>query len=431
MKNNTRIHVASYNAERFWKNKSDSTLPFFLNQHSTQITLLMDELSAIFSQNMDDIVITYMPFNETLHQYLYSIGLEFSCNKISLRHDVHQDLDICTLLLNQKISFNNQLLQLCTFAVTPGTSNLCNQLRTINTFPDFEVIRRVNSKIYSTNFSNLLQVGASGCIVSSAEELKQVGMDLLSAGSILIKEPFGVSGNGNLHIRNQQSLLSIFHHLQRQEHQGMITSLIIEPYLNKKIDFSCQCCIDSQGGFSIVSIQQMLNSGFRFAGIQPADRALISQLGYSKYFDTIELTMKALYSEGYYGNVCIDSMILMNDIIVDIVEINARKSMGLLSHHLSLLVKKNNPNANTGFNSLPLTKIRDVYFEELLDAIIEADLLFTKSHPIGILPLSANTFNIYPVCRLFYGIISNNMHQKMLIINKLDKICYKLGLKAI
>ncbi|MFD2876798.1 hypothetical protein ACFTAO_13755 [Paenibacillus rhizoplanae] len=54
----------------------------------------------------------------------------------------------------------------------------------------------------------------------------------------------------------------------------------------------------------------------------------------------MEEACKDLFETGYHGEVCIDSMLLASGELVPIVEINARKSMGLINHHINQYVRQ-------------------------------------------------------------------------------------------
>ncbi|MCG8501078.1 MAG: hypothetical protein MJB12_11805, partial [Firmicutes bacterium] len=109
-------------------------------------------------------------------------------------------------------------------------------------------------------------------------------------------------------------------------------------------------------------------------------------------FNWMEKTAERLYEDGYYGHVCIDSMVLKNGEIVPIIEINARKSMSLLKHYLDKYLHTFTLKGN--FTYISAAFQGRIVFEELLKQMEKEGVLFQSGRKRGIIPLTANTLFI-------------------------------------
>ncbi len=98
--------------------------------------------------------------------------------------------------------------------------------------------------------------------------------------------------------------------------------------------------MNENGDFELLSVQKLINQDFAYVGSYSADEAFMADLEEKGYFDQMRVIGEALHGEGYYGDVCVDSMVLEDGDIYPMVEINARKSMSLIKHHIDTYVEK-------------------------------------------------------------------------------------------
>lgn len=80
-----------------------------------------------------------------------------------------------------------------------------------------ETVVRVNSKIYSSRLLTRIGEKSCGMEANSAAEIEAIGAELLKQGPYLLKDPFGVSGKGNLLIDSEAMQRRIAEHLHKQE----------------------------------------------------------------------------------------------------------------------------------------------------------------------------------------------------------------------
>jgi len=164
---------------------------------------------------------------------------------------------------------------------------------------------------------------------------------------------------------------------------------LLEPLLLKETDFSSHWFIRESGGTEFISVQRMINHQQNYGGSIRADEAFIRQLEDADYFRVMEKALRILSEDGYHGFVCFDSMLLKNGELVSIVEINARKSMGLINAYLDKVWEQYGVTGWLTFLSLGLPE--GFTFERLLHALSESGLLLTAPGGYGIVPLSSNT----------------------------------------
>ncbi|RNL53964.1 hypothetical protein [Pedobacter jejuensis] len=395
------LYLASFNAERFWRKDSMSNLPSFVDKQADTIIEAMDETQFLFSNHADDVVCTRYPMNKLHREYLWELGFKFKNNEQPLENIDLQIPDfsqgMCELIYNHRDKFYfNGLLEsvdcLSPFAIIPFAAELCGHFAVNTRIPSLEVTKKVNSKIFSTVVAQDCHSDLGGHIINSSEDLRTLGLELLERMPFLIKDPFGVSGKGNILIEKEHTLNHICKYLNKQELTGKETQFLIEPFVARKVDFSSQFTINEDGSYDLMAVQQMNNKGFSFSGIQGILPSFYEMLEKKGYFGIVEKVAGKLFNEGYFGPVCLDSMILEDGAMVPIVEINARKSMSFLNLRVTQYLAPYQV-----FNNLitfSFSSSGEVTFEELYRNLEENNLLFNLNNLSGLLPLSANTFDI-------------------------------------
>lgn len=399
--NTGSLYLGTFDSEKFWRNPELSTLPSFEDRQADAMVRAMDELQFVFCSHPKDKVITRYSMDPAHRNYLRELGFAFSSNEFAVYAGISEEPlvavdSICQLLTQTKHEhyFGKMIsgLQLSPYSVLPATSALCKKYSIKGPIPGLEAVKKVNSKAYSHRISKQLLENQVGQIAHSAKEVGVLGKEFLRKSLFLIKDNCGVSGKGNLLIASDNILERIVRHLNEQEKRGKRTELLLEPLLDKCVDFSCHFKIGLKGEVTIVSVQQMQNRGASFSRIWTAGLQLRQKLERSEYFEHVETIARALHREGYFGYVCVDSMILRNGQIVPVVEINARKSMGLINHFIDRFLSQYSVCGKLVCFTLQMSL--HIKFEELLDRMRKRKVLFQKRVPSGLFPLSANTLQV-------------------------------------
>lgn len=436
-----KLVLGTFNSEYYWKDKDVSNLPCFEDANADLLLSSMDELLFVFCDSPEDILITKFPFNKALIDYLNFIGFEFKS-----KSPVHLNLENCNknifslLLDNEKEThrdiFKNEF-EVLPYSVIPDTELFFRKNNIKTKIPGINIVKEVNSKAYSHYISEKVYKNYEGLITSSIEELEINGLKLLKKGPFMIKETMGVSGKGNIAVTSEKLLYRIIRHIAKQQENGKSVQLICEPLYEKKLDFSCQIEIKKDKTFEFISLQQMNNNGFAFNSIQTLENELIrNTLNFNSYFEKIELVTEELIHKGYFGPVCIDSMILKDNTIVPVVEINARQSMGLINYYTDRFLLKNNTKGKLLFFMLSFKE--KTGFDIILEKLESSNLLYSNKNLYGVLPLTSNTLYInYDYCgdkndiykgRLYFSVISRSIDEEIRIINNTKEVLKDLNM---
>jgi len=406
--------MGTFDPETRWRDPNLARLPAMPDKDRESIVLCMDELLFPFC-GPDDVLYSRCKIDPVLHDYLNGLGFSF-------RTRYHYDLNDQNELLPEPDVFKRCIFRLAVdqaqplqpihkvlqaadsgsllspYAITADTEAYLQAAGPFTSLPDLETVIRVNSKIYSNRLLSRVGGKCWGTEVNSAAEMETTGNILLKRGPYLLKDPYGVSGKGNLLIDSEAMQRRITAHLHRQESSGLHSQFLLEPLLQKEMDFSSHWFIRESGEKELVSIQRMINHQQNYCGSIQADEAFIHLLENAGYFDVIGNALRLLVKDGYYGFVCFDSMILKDGEVVPIVEINARKSMGLLNAYLD---KHWGPYGCTSWLTfLSLGLPEGFAFESLLHILRESDLLLTVPGRYGIVPLSSNTVMVNEILTL-------------------------------
>ena len=386
-----QFFCGAFNAEQCYKEEIFASLPSFKDDSSEKIVLYSDEILFPLVEN-DGWFVTRAPINEMYREYLNTLGFVFK-NYSSHDFDDIRCLDIYELLLNDQkfkhsIVSGEDNLYFDTFSIINGAKEMCKEYGIFYDYPDFNIVKKVNSKIFSSRINSLMGISDYSKIIQSSDDFDKFSK--LYNQDYLIKDPFGVSGKGIIRINNNSVRNSICSFLRKQEANGKIVSFILEPFFNKLIDFSCQIYISKEGTIEILSVNEMNNDGFSFSGIRAPSEELLKIIDSSNYLKTIELVGKQINLEGYYGYACIDSMVLKDERIIPVVEINARKSMSNVKNALDRRLSINSKKSMLSYYNFKNTNLS---IGTLLEALKSKGTLFNFDRG-GILPLSSSSITI-------------------------------------
>ena len=440
-----RLIAGDFNSEKFWRKKRLSKLPDIPNYSNDGIVLSMDEMLFPFCSK-GDILATRFNFDKPFGEYLSYIGFDFTSIQMDFQTTPEQNNQSIYEIIGKDELKRDYLKRIVgddfscdTYAIVPGYDNFIKKLGIDYKGSEINVVRKVNSKVFSSKLSQKLDFSFGGKVVNSHEQLIECGRKLLSVGAFIIKDPFGVSGKGNVLVKSKKILNLVANYLYKQELQGFISVFILEPLLQKDLDFSCQIIIGDHGQIKLLGVQTMINHQFAYNGSCKASKEFVEFLKKKGYFSKMNLVAHALYCEGYTGEVCVDSMLLKSQIIIPVIEINARKSMGFINSKID--------NYLCGFNKLSRLSFLNlgfsgsIKFEDILALMENQGLLFASNHKEGILPLSSNTLFINRKLdsnysaekiyhgRLYFSVISNNTESYQYLMIRFTELLDSLSLK--
>ncbi|ASA22416.1 hypothetical protein [Paenibacillus donghaensis] len=396
----TTVHCGSFESERYWREKDLAALPSIPDLSGMSIVQAMDEMLFVFCGS-GDVLLTRYGMNRAQVDYLHSLGYAFTTNfdPMTLKEEgaAQESLNVFELLDRLDPEGPSARLipggaSLSPFAVLPGTHDALRRYRLLPELPDEQTVRKVNTKSYSIAMRDRLSLPNVGLVVDSVHELLHTGLLLLEKGPFLIKDEYGVSGKGNQLVDSERTLRRIAGYLESGRNKEKRIRFVLELLLDREMDFSCQFHIEQAGAISILSVQQLVNNGFSFGESQSPDKALLDRLERENYCEIMHSIGRNLYEDGYYGDVCVDSMLLRDGSIAPLVEINARKSMSLIKHSVDRYL--NREDIHTVLIQVPLVSMGEARYEVLLRHLEQADILFGAGNGEGVIPLTSGT--LYP-----------------------------------
>ncbi|OKP97033.1 hypothetical protein [Paenibacillus sp. P46E] len=437
------VHCGSLESERYWREEDLAALPSVPDAKALAIVQAMDEMLFVFCRS-GDILLTRQGMDKAQYDYLQSLDYSFRTNRNPLTLGVEESgtaqnaLNVFELL--GRLDPGQELGSLIPegwflepFAVLPGTHEAVRRYKLLPVIPDEQIVRKVNTKTYSAAMRDRLLLPNIALVVHSTEELLQSGQALLEKGAFLIKDEYGVSGKGNQLVDSERVLRRIAGYLESSRNQDKRIKFVLEPLLDRETDFSCQFHIDPEGRISILSVQQLVNHGFAFGESHSPEPSLLDRLDREGYWETMHSIGRELYADGYFGDVCVDSMLLRDGSLAPLVEINARKSMSLIKHNVDRHLKQEG--MHTCLIQVPLATLGEVHYEELLGRLAQEDVLFSLEEGEGVIPLTSGTLQPPASSRstgsakgkLYAALAYRNEDSKNRLIRKLDESLLRTG----
>jgi hypothetical protein len=423
--------MGDFNAEMHLRDSDLCLLPAVADQQARRIVAAMDELLFPMCEP-NDLLVTRGRFDPDQQIYLESLGFRFM-HLAAGTPDIRLE-KIKKALLNQP----SDDWQLRPFAWTPQIVELGEKSGIIHDGPLLDTVRRVNSKVYSTKLRDRIGLENPAIIINRATELAQAGATIMNDSKgvrkLLLKDPFGVSGTGNITVSSPTMLKRLAQYFAHQERLGKRTLLVLEPLFKRRRDFSCQIHINRRGERTVLSIQEIANQEQAYTGSRKASDTFIETLDTLGYFQISDEVARLLYKDGYWGPLCIDSMVLGDGTLFPVVEVNARMSMGALNHLIDIHLPSEADYCWLSHISLSLST--PLLTAQLLEALDSANLLYSDPERGGVFPLASGPLSVNAAhtaegecfkARLYYkSMIGANMtHSEQLVRlrNILSRLC--------
>ena len=352
------VHFGAFNAEAAWRDPAAASLPEVQDRQAQRVVEAMEEVQFALCGD-GDVLLTAREMVPGHREYLASAGFRFEEARAGRWPGARAS----------------------PYAVVPGVEEICSRCELAADLPPVEVARKVNSKVYSNGLAAALELSGVGEVVRSVEELSA---SELARGPCIVKDPFGVSGKGSLIVRARSELERLLVHLERQRAAERFIELLVQPLYERATDFSCHFEVTREG-WRPIGVQVMENEGLAFAAVRPAPRELLELLEAKGQWRVMERVAGALRRDGYRGPACVDAMVLRDGTLVPLLEINARKSMGLINLRL-----QERTGLSSHLSTMNLSFQRAVAFDEVLGALRRAGLLYEGGSRVGVLPLSGH-----------------------------------------
>ena len=442
-----RVFCGTFEAEAHLRPGDLAALPAIKDGDSSRIVEAMDELLFAFC-GPSDRVVTVRRMEGDHIDYLHSVGFQFIPNPFDLPHQSEEPGDghLARLSVFDRMLDNTGYenlkgflpsgTQFEPFAVLSKTSAVADRFGLIGNFPALDIVRKVNAKFYSLEMRDRLQLPNVGLVVDSVASFLDTGRILLRQGPVLVKDDYGVSGKGNLRVESERVLVTIGRYLSAQVARGCRIGFIMEPYLRKSADFSCQFRIATNGKVDVISVQELENNGHAFGTSRSPRPELTHILDKHDYRGLMVEVASRMHEDGYYGDVCVDSMVLEDGSLAPLVEINARRSMSLIKHAVDEYLAQH---CQTGC----LTSVSGIHdgtgdFGQFIGVLNTEGLLYTRQNPAGVIPLTCRTMfacsdsgGTRSTRGRLYVIAVGTTEQQRATLTRLESILPKCGVRVL
>lgn len=408
-----RIIAGKFDAEKEWNNNETVKLPAISSSYYENIVLAMDELMVAYSSGFNDIVLTEIPMDEKHLSYLASLGV---CCRNQVNNAVKPD------------DLKSKILE--TYAVIPEFITLAEKNNMLYEHPEIDIIKKVNSKFFSVELSKKYGLNDYSVLVEDYDKLEYQLRNILNGNYMaMVKEEYGVSGKGNLLIDTKKAD-RFLKNTRKQLEKGRHIRYILEPRFKVIKDFSSQWFITKAGKVEYISIQEIKNNGSAYGGSTDIKEDTMAFLLEEGYFEKLKMICRDLYKEGYFGDICIDSMILEGNKLIPIVEINARKSMSLTKYQLDRTYSKSEVKNNVSYMfSTEVTYESKIIFADILKILDLHSISYNPKNKVGVIPITCNTLFMNRVegkelsrGRIYYYVTAKDDEDMLRILNRVANI---------
>lgn len=393
------LHIGPVGVEDSWRPADLARLPHIRSAHGLAIAQALDEVLSALSEEGDRLITAFEPpsgFVEAMR------AAGFPVDPLPPLGGVGDSEDVVARTLAQADRIRPQVagMTLRPYAAHPKYEALASALDLAHTSPTAECARRVNSKTWSNGV--VLGHGWNGAAwpVTSLAELER---RVAQAGSVaLLKDPYGMSGQGTVAIRSKIAFRSVARHLARQIDRGKRLELLVQPLFEKRRDISSHWHILPDGSLRSAGLLENDVEGFRYQGSSPAAPNSFRPEDLEHIDTAGRILCKELVAAGYFGPVDIDGLITSDGTLVPCLEVNARVSMGTVALALMSHAARLSLHATLEFINVRLDPGTRP-FPSLVNRLDDAGLLYRRQRP-GVVPIAANTLTRGERGRLVLGV---------------------------
>lgn len=182
------------------------------------------------------------------------------------------------------------------------------------TLPDWELVRKVNSKIFS--FCESPQLPGAALLHTASEAEAWIEK---TPGPKVLKSAFGTAGTGHFHVGKEEGLMKF---LNRQF--SLKLPVIGEPWVERNLDFSTQWKDGKLLGATVFENDP--------DGTYRSTRAGLQAMGgfewaLEKHLESAGPLVERIFRMGYRGHLGVDAYVYGENRVQPVVEINGRKTM--------------------------------------------------------------------------------------------------------
>ena len=418
----TIIWMFNIGIEKFWNNENFS----LKDVKENAIVNRIEEMNLLLTRKQDILILRNKPDSKYLKD-LEDLGFDIP---IILSPQMKDDeKSIAELVLNdtyllselKELSDHNKELYFVPYGVSSLEEEIARRCDLTIVGATSELNKKINNKVFSRRISEALELTTTeGCICNSLEEVEAAYHKLKKKfDKIIIKQPCGASGKGLYIVENDRKFKSTSMILSRFERINQESEWIVEGWYDKKADINYQIYVSESGEVTTFSVKEQIVDKTIYVGSVMPPR--ISDDIYNQYIKYGDIIGKELYAQGFTGILGIDSIITSEDIVIPIIEINARFT---LSTYVSFLKNKYpNKKMYSFYERIHLTT--DMNYEKFQKILIDSDIVFDKVNKHGVLCYVSATLKIDDdnrSGRLFAVVMGDNGKQLEEYKKKIDII---------
>lgn len=399
------IWIFNIGVEKYWY-EDNYTIK---NSREDAIVNHIEEMNILLTRSQDILILRNKP-NDSYLLNMKDAG--FSIPHILCPTEKNEKKSISELVINdkkiisqlKKLSNSYEDVYFIPYGISYLEEKIANKCNLKLVGSGSNINKLINNKIFSRELASNLQLNITeGEVCESIKDVKNAYNRLKNHfNKIIIKLPHGASGKGLYIIDTEKKLKSVLLILERFKRTNNCTNIIVEGWYEKKADINYQVYVSKSGKIKTFSVKEQIVKETVYVGSIVPPR--ISKSIYNQYIQYGEIIGKKLYDMGFDGVIGIDSIITTEDIIVPIIEINARFT---LSTYTSFLENKfKNKIIYSFYEKISIeTNLNYIKFQKIL---LNNQLLFSTKNNKGIIVYTSETLNINRG-RLFVIIVANNL----------------------
>lgn len=422
------VYISEFDSEKKLRSEDAYSLPE-LNIFASRNNLLTRGMDALTLTMLDegDIIITADELPQVYMDYWSKNICSVTNHTPNSTKDNPGDDTIYDSLIADTGLHNlltAESTKIVNYALIPEYYQMCDKLGIENREPPLNLIKELNSKMYSNDLKYSLDLPAKGIALHSVEEYEnEIQLLLPKYGNLMIKDAMGVSGKGMMLIDSERTAKRLSEHFRKQSEKGKTDfSFILEPELKRLMDFSSLIYIDEAGNIKIQGYQKNVSKGYSYLGTEPLARDEYDMIMASGYSDVVMRIADDIQKRGYNGFICVDSMITEDSQVIPLLEINPRMSISRFNLMISEKTGK-----KCMLSYYEGKKSDDISVERFLSDLDNLGILYTKEKGAGIIPLAPGIWNAEEVkgqrVRIYYIIIYEKQDEYEKIFNSWITYC--------
>lgn len=408
-----RVLFGSQDAERAWDPALRHVFPELPGGNSAAVLASADELLLLGARPGDEVLCSRRPPDALLRR-LRDLG----CDALVTAVPGDPGTPVERRLADGALAPGHARGRTAApYAVVTDTAEAARALGAADGTVPVAVAARVNSKNWSNDFCRSRGLAGTAAVARTEAELHAAAAAV--DGPLVLKSPYGVAGRGAVVVRDRRQLAVFARRLAALADSGTPGApggsedggLHVQPLYRRVLDFSAHLDVRPDGAVALAGFRGMTNRGLTFSSsdsLVPDDRRRLEDD--EAYGAVLRDVGAELSRVGYHGPVSVDGLLTEDGLLVPVLDVNARLSLGRFGLALQELCADRC--ALAGLHAAPVPV--DVPYEEA-DALVDralraAGLCWDGTPRPGVTALTGGTLQ-GPVGRLYFAVHSTSAEE--------------------